>query len=579
MTYVTKNRLVVFRYKKSKYGYTRTDTILSIPEEVPHDCLLIDIINYAASKLDGYDSCFPYILNNFQIEVFLPLLKSKIELTLGNMLKFRDEIYIAQNNGLIKNYAVAICSAIKKTKAPLACGRLTSDWPRYKTKTAKSSARQISSNDIIWDEIKAIDNVPEARELAKERVSELVKDYKDAAMTFIDQYREFLIESKEIVERFKSQTLSKDRTVKKLIKIRKELGLNKETCGVLTNQLNDDTKGLLPPRIILSILVLLKLEYLHNTDVWLAIPLENLTVKKTSITISYITKSKTSKILPELTITNRERLCFKYLKQLINHGVTTRNLITSQNISIPRELLLFDYLTNRAKGYPDSKLRLVKDFQYLRGSAFKSFCEDAQIEYLSLDALRNLSATNKYLDGVAIFELQDILCHKDRATTEHYIEQYLTSALLKQNILCFMREIEADCLIDIDDTRFSSKQSKKQKKKYFLLGDGSSCQDKYDSPDKHQKKGDLCNGKYCHIGCDNNKIILNKDSIWQALIRREYYRTNYFSMVSNRELFSAFDSHKILFNALLCNYIEKKQSNIFKEFMKKINNKINIKRV
>jgi hypothetical protein len=290
-------------------------------------------------------------------------------------------------------------------------------------------------------------------------------------------------------------------------------------------------------------------------------------------------KNKTSTILPELTITNRERLCFKVLKLLINHSFTTKNVIKSQKIKIPRELLLFDHITNRTKGSTDSKLGLVKDFQYLTSKALISFCEDAKIEHMPLDALRNLSATHKYLDGIAIFELQDILCHKSRVTTEHYIEQHLTSALLKQNILCFMREIETDCLIDIDDSRFSSKQQKQQKKKYFLLGDGTYCQDKHDSPDKHQRKGELCNGKNCHKGCANNKIILNKAAIWQALVRREYYRTNYFSMVSNQESFSAFDSHKVLFNVLLCHYVEKKQLNIYEEFMEKINNKIHVNRV
>ena len=348
VTSVMKDRLVVFRYKKNRYGYMPSDTILSIPEEIPDDCLLMSIINKSSNELNGYHSSFRYLLRNTHLNIFSFLLLKPEKISLSQLIKARDDLYIAQNSGLIKNYSKPICSAIRKLKAPLACGRLTSDWPRYKTKTAKSSSRQISSNDIIWDEIKAIDNVPEARGIAKERVSELVKDYKDAATTFIDQYREFLIESKETVERYKSQTLSKDRTVKKLTKIRKELGLNKETCGILTNLLNDDTKWLLPPRIILSILVLFKLEYLHNTDVWLAIPLDNLISKKTSITIRYIIKDKTSKILPELTITNRERQYFKYLKQLIKHGYTTRNLIISQNIPIPRDLLLtwfngFDY--------------------------------------------------------------------------------------------------------------------------------------------------------------------------------------------------------------------------------------------
>jgi integrase len=564
---VTKEKKFIFSYSKDKFGNQSADTILVVPDSIPLDCLLIDIIKHATTETNGYNSVFRYLITNIHLNAFSFLLSKSNQLTLDELINARSNLYQAQQDDVIKKYAVTICSSISQSNVLLKNSQRSNDWCRYRGKSKTSQARQISTNDSLWDKIKGSSSVEEAKIEAQKLTNDLVQSYDDASLKYIKQYQDFLIESKPLLERFENGTLCKDRIVKGLTKLREGLGYDKETIGHLTGLLTQNSKDILSTRVLLSILIQLKLKYLHNTDVWLYLPFSNIHVTRTTITIHELTKGKTSTLLPELFVTNRERTIFKLLTLLIKHCQATKLKINKENMELKRPQLLFDYITSRKK--ETQKSGVINDFQYLKGMALKRFCASSDIEYLSLDSLRNLSATKKYLDGIGVYELQDLLCHSDLGTTQKYIEQHVISSLLKHNMLVFMREIEDEC----------NSTSDSRSRKYFPIGDGSTCIDAHDSPDKEQSKGELCNGKYCHEGCSNNKIFLDHDSIWQALVKREYYRTNYFSLLSNKEHFSAFESQKILFNMLLCLFIQEKKPSIYSKFMSNINNIISKSKV
>ena len=68
--------------------------------------------------------------------------------------------------------------------------------------------------------------------------------------------------------------------------------------------------------------------------------------------------------------------------------------------------------------------------------------------------------------------------------------------------------------------------------------------------------------------------MLNEKSIWQALVKRESYRTSWFQTYYHEEKFGAFDAKKVLFNALLCQYIAERMPKIYKSMMSKITSRI-----
>ena len=428
---------------------------------------------------------------------------------------------------------------------------------KQRAKSKKAEARQISKNDILWDDIKSLESVTDAQNVALNKVSMIHTEYESAALKYIKQYEHFLGESKKYLYK-----KDRKRTSARLGKYRDELGYSEETTGKSFYLLDEGYRDVLPPRILLSILIILKLKYAHNTDTWLRIPFRNIdTSKKTSITIKDIVKNKTSNLLPELTITNRERVAFKCITLLVKSAKAVKAMIKSKGYQNNREHLLFDYPKITGVG-------IIKDFQYLTGKALQRFCNEANIEYLSLDTLRNVTATKQYLETKDIYQLRELLCHKSLKTTQHYIEQQVTTSLLKHNMLTFIREIESEAL-----------NLENADNKYFQLGDGATCTNPYDSPDPHQAKGQLCNGKYCHRDCNNRKILLNDKTIWQALVRREYYRTNYFNLMSDKEKFASYGAEHILFNLLLCEYIQKTQQALYQNFMTKIDNTILTKQV
>lgn len=141
-----------------------------------------------------------------------------------------------------------------------------------------------------------------------------------------------------------------------------------------------------------------------------------------------------------------------------------------------------------------------------------------------------------------------------------------------------MREFEQEAVDLFGAVKFTDElDAGKRSGKYFLIGDGSSCVNPKESPDTKQELGELCNGKFCHSSCKNNKTVLNEMSIWQALVKREEYRTSWFQTYSHEERFGAFEAKKVLYNALLCQYIAEKVPRIYNDMMEKITNRIKAK--
>lgn len=566
-----------FEPNKTKFGYQQSLAPMQFPSDINTSSLLYKLAVTTKEKgMVRSSQAIRWLLKNpLAFPEFAQPLSS---FTLEKVMLLRNKLFEASFNPehfFPKTYASSICGVLNKIDVQLSCGRYIRQWGRFRLEKKEKTSRQIEDKDLIWEEIKTEKTVEKAKAKSKKHVDKQYNDYHKAAWEHIKAYQKLLKASENlIIETEIDHNSSKHR---KVLKKLKELGYDQASMGSYQLFLTQEWRGVLSVRTLVCILVICKLNRPLNTDTWLTLRRDNFTFKKTSIEVSSAIKSKTNKHLSSFKVLNRERELFSALRLLNAHVEATKNLIDKLDLELIREPFIFDYLTSRGRS---NNLGLNRDFQYLRGIGYKRFLKSNNLDYLSLETLRNLTATKRFLDGNDLRDIQKILGHSELSTTQHYISQHVTSSYLRHNILTFMRDFEVEAVNLFDtgaDKSLHDINSTEETNKYFLIGDGASCADPKDSPDKRQEIGELCNGTSCHAGCKNKRIILTKESIWQALVKRESYRTSWFSTHYHEEKFGAFEVNKILFNALLCQFIAENKPQIYKSMMSQIKARINAK--
>lgn len=570
--------VVFFKHPTNRFGKTPSDTKVVVPADIKSDSILNALIERRVNVVnDNTHYVIVYLIKNRHLPQFSTLLQPIKNCTLNDLMTFRSQLHRPVNLKKIPNsYVARLFIGLAKIDTKLSCGRRIRDWGRFKS-DAKNNPRQIVEESPLWNTIKNIDDVAYAKKKVKDEVSEINDKYFNAAWKNINDYLSLFDSTKEWAQQFSDGKLTNSAVEYRFKRLKTKLGYTADFTGDKKLYLNEEWRGAISSRLLISVLVICKLRRPLNTDVWLSLRSENFDFKRTYVSISRGVKNKTKIHVNSFKVLNRDREFFTALKILHEHMQVTQRLIRDYNIQTIREPLAFDFLTTRSRKKSSNKLNLPSDFQYLRGVGYKRFCSDNELPYLSLDTLRNLSATKRFLDGDDLRDIQHILGHASLTTTERYLEQHVVSIYLSHNILVFMRQFENEAVVKFDDTGVFSDvvESENSTDKYFLLGDGSSCIDPHNSPDAKQDEGELCNGKLCHAGCSNNKIVLNKQSIWQALVKREEYRTTWYGYSSHAEKFGAFEAKKILFNALLCQHIAKHKPTIYTSMMVKIKQRIN----
>lgn len=573
-------RKVELKYAVDKLGNRASESILEIPFEYDAGSFLDLILTYRTKHPKSYrssqDSCLRFLICNLTEHEELSFFLSKAsEMTLEQLCSHRASLYqLFIDKNLPLSYPTALCTLLTKTNAKLKCGRPVKAWPRFRSKqSASNKARQIQEKDTLWEVLKKLDSTENAKEKSQGEITLIHKSYLNAAVHDLKSYELILQKTEPFYNKYNSDFPSYY-SRKIILNVCNRLSLSRSIAGSRFHHFHPLMRGTLPPRVLLAALVILKIEYPLNTDVYLDLTECNLTFNRTSVILDGAIKNKTSKELPAHTFTNRERDSWLAWKLLQTHFEKTKQIIVHYDIKMRREQHLFDWVSTRngSRNNPLIRFNLNKDFQYLVNKSYSSFIEEHSLEKITLDGLRNLVATKHFLDDATVDEIKILLAHADRRTAEHYIEQHITSAFLRHNILCFMREFEKASIITVESSELFNVEVTTDTKGYYEIGDGSSCINPYDSPDSHQSKGDLCNGKYCHSQCKNNRIVLNRQSIYRALLKREYYRSHYFFMISNTEKFEAFEAEKVVFNALLCVFIQQERPTIYRHFMEIINN-------
>lgn len=570
--------VVFFKHPTNRFGKTPSDTRVVVPADIKSDSILNALIELRVNNvLACKTSMIVYLIKNRHLSQFSTLLQPIKSCTLNDLMTFRSQLYSSVNLKILpKSYFTELFTGLAKIDTKLFCGRRIREWGRFKS-VAKNNPRQIIEESPLWNTIKNIDDVAYAKKKAKDEVSEINDKFFNAAWKNVEDYLSLFEITKEWVKQFIDGDLTDKAVEYRFKQLKKKLGYTAVFTGEKKLYLNDEWRGAISPRLLISVLVICKLRRPLNTDVWLSLRSENFDFKRTYVSISRGVKNKTNIHVNSFKVLNRDREFFTALKILHDHLQVTQRLIRDYKIQTIREPFAFDFLTTRSRNKSTNDFNLPSDFQYLRGMGYKRFCSDNELPYLSLETLRNLSATKRFLDGDDLRDIQHILGHASLITTERYLEQHVVSIYLSHNILIFMRQFESEAVGEFDDIRVFSDVVKTDNStnKYFLLGDGSSCIDPHNSPDAKQNEGELCNGKLCHAGCSNNKIVLNQQSIWQALVKREEYRTTWYQHSSHAEKFGAFEAKKILFNALLCQHIAKHKPTIYASMMVKIEQRIN----
>lgn len=560
-------RYVYFKHPKNKFNKVVADTKVEVPDDVKSDSILNALIEMRVRDCKSISpSTISYLITHRHAPVFSEFLKPIEACELSDLITLRARYHeLVRLNKFPKSYSRALSTGLSKIELKLRCGRRIRDWGRYKS-IDQNNPRQVQKDDYLWNTIKDIDDIKEAKKAAKNEVDDINDRYFTAAWHHITNYLSLLKETQS----WSDGGYSESALEAKFKRIKRRLGFSAAFTGHRRNYLDEEWRGHLSPRLLISILVICKLRRPLNTDVWTSLRKENFKVERASITISGGIKHKTNSEVPSFRVLNRDREFFIALNLLHQHIHTMERLIDEHGVETLRQPFAFDYFVTR------QRFRLPVDHQFLLGNGFKRFCTDNSLPYLTLDTLRNLSATKKFLDGQDIRDIQRLLGHANLNTTKHYLEQHVVSTYLSHNILIFMRQFESEAVYEFDDKgMFSNAVTiESPTTSYFLLGDGSTCSDPYKSPDSKQEAGELCNGKLCHAGCSNNKIILNSSSIWQALVKREEYRTTWYQRAFHGEKFAAFEAKKILFNALLCQHIAIQKPDLYDSMMMKINNKI-----
>ena len=573
----------VFNFQKDKRGNTLSPITLVLPDSVENNSILSLIVDIGINKTKYYHqeyTVLKHLTNKIDSTPILQTLKkSPASLSLDEVIIFRNQLKEKANDACIpKTVVTKMCTLMAGIDTKLSCGRKIKEWPKYKEPTVSTAPRQIGVKNILSEALKGAENAKEGKVMASDAILSTYNNVFDSANKEIDMYLNLLNLTKEWTSEseIKEGDPEYEKIYSRFKRLKSKLGISGQVSGRFNQHTWESRRGTLPPRILLCILIVLKLETPWNSDVWLLLTNDNISLNMASVDIINPLKGKTNKLLDDAKITNRDRTQWKAINLLITHYRISKGIIESNKIQTKRVQLLFDYITDS----PLESGTIVKDFQFLTGNCLGYFITQNNLAHFTLDTLRNLTATKKYLvDGATIGELKKMLNHGTQKITEEYINQHILSEFLSHNMLCFMREFENDAVFVSDAADLFHNyviDIKNESGKYFRLSDGSSCADPYDSPDPHQSKGDLCNGKACNQDCPNKKLILDEKQMVRALITREYYRSNFFYISTNNiEKFTTYDASKVLFNILLCTFIKTQKPKLYASIENKVKQRNN----
>lgn len=170
----------------------------------------------------------------------------------------------------------------------------------------------------------------------------------------------------------------------------------------------------------------------------------------------------------------------------------------------------------------------------------------------SVDMLRR---QRLFIEGLRSEESARMLAgHQSLATTTVYLDNDVAFRLNSSINLKMQRQLEHEILYAMGE------RSERPKWALMLqpIGDGSSCINPNQPPKDYEMDGDLCRSMLCHAGdgCPNNKIVIDRDRMLEALMVRDMYALNWKRMHARNPLQFAIEHiPSMLFNAALLRLI------------------------
>lgn len=170
----------------------------------------------------------------------------------------------------------------------------------------------------------------------------------------------------------------------------------------------------------------------------------------------------------------------------------------------------------------------------------------------SVDMLRR---QRLFIEGLRSEESARMLAgHQSLATTTVYLDSEVAFRLNSSINLKMQRQLEHEILYAMGE------RSERPKWALMLqpIGDGSSCTNPNQPPKDYEMDGDLCRSTRCHAGdgCPNNKIVIDRNRMSEALMVRDMYALNWKRMHARNPLqFATEHISSMIFNAALLRLI------------------------
>ena len=317
----------------------------------------------------------------------------------------------------------------------------------------------------------------------------------------------------------------------------------------------------LPNHILVSIAVLICLKTAWNKSSVHSLLISGITKISSSRYELQSMKTKTDDETPVYEVVrSRDPILFKSIELLLWHHSQLREI----------------FKTNEERIFISRNKKKCSVFFPLEATNLNNnFVKIYDVPKFSASDLRSSQAGVTILTTNDIQAVRELLGHKDISTSAEYLENSVFFQLNEARVLEFQRRIDATItFIDGGELLIGSRGLKGQHVDENLIieeivGDGSRCNNPYDSPAPNAKKGELCDGLYCHIdgGCKNNVIRVGLDDIELALRTRKYYQARWIQLYEkNPKNFAQLHVPKIIFMHVLLAYTKDAQPNLFKAF-------------
>lgn len=182
----------------------------------------------------------------------------------------------------------------------------------------------------------------------------------------------------------------------------------------------------------------------------------------------------------------------------------------------------------------------------------RSFRSDHGLPHFTFEQIRvqTLTAISVKAGGLAAKEAAG---HASLATTSSYIDQLVAHRFSSAVNLEFQRRIEAEI-------ERAANVSTDQLNLLRPIGDGASCIDPTTPPIDAYLDHGACDAKHCHsgAGCPNRAIVVNAQTVEEALRMSDYYRANWKRLAEgNYEAFLHWHVPAIAFNFGLVGVLER----------------------